>query len=797
MTTTNTKKNPSTNHVAVAVLLVVSSSVLFLLPPAVVVNGFVSTTIRHRNLRQLSPTESLLDVPKTCSKSTIPFRCKNKGVGKVQATSRDNANDKDNEEDWLQVRRKEYVDLLDRIHSVIEDEANQMKSEIVELDELEKEINNKDNDAELLPGLVEALKQVQDEYNQIQYKLTPPDGLSMKDYKSTIRLLLRLPPPIRLGLVYALEYYDTETDYDKNSIAGDVVRVPEIVSKLYEERITLTPKKLSDAYKRATTTSAIATTTSRSVTPANTNPANTSSKTATNAKAKNDNDSFTKGFLDGFADATKEIEETSQLDNTINQLLPRVTRKKESDENKIPYYTPTQEDADKLMNVLLESSSSSQPFIPNGRPEKIPGGYLIRGRIKNYKLTGTECITAIDQKLASSVGKNWNCTVSLLPDITDLDSVSISGTDDNDGNDKILLLLSKDFTPATNVNFFRLATVLAIISSTLFAIGVYGSNDMFSTQLTNALSQASSSSSIVQGGGFEKTGIVDADNVFLALNLFFQNVGAILVPLLVITVVHDLGHSFIAKREKIETSETTLLPLLGSLPILAPFKSLRTSPRNLTALFDFAFVGPLFGFIASFAFLVYGLVQTQSILAANVVVASSGSGDVDGAAQAAAATAKSAVQLLPALPVSFVKMSTLGATIVESFTGGYISLMEDPKTPIPLHPYAIAGFCGMLCNALEMLPLGSTDGGRISMSIFGRQGQSIVGGATWLVIIVSSFFVLDERGDTILAAWLVFNVVQNDMEIPAKDETDKVDVARCVAAFLLWFLSLLVFIPMS
>jgi hypothetical protein len=114
-----------------------------------------------------------------------------------------------------------------------------------------------------------------------------------------------------------------------------------------------------------------------------------------------------------------------------------------------------------------------------------------------------------------------------------------------------------------------------------------------------------------------------------------------------------------------------------------------------------------------------------------------------------------------------------------------------------LHPYAIAGFCGLLINAAEMLPLGTTDGARMSLALFGRQGQSVVGGLTWFALLVSSFSYSDQAGEVLVTAWIINNIVQNDMEIPCRDETDKVNLARILAVWSLWFLAALTIIPMS
>ena len=217
----------------------------------------------------------------------------------------------------------------------------------------------------------------------------------------------------------------------------------------------------------------------------------------------------------------------------------------------------------------------------------------------------------------------------------------------------------------------------------------------------------------------------------------------------------------------------TFLPILGSLPLLGTLTRIKSSPKNFTSLFDFAFLGPLLGMVSSFIFLGTGLVATKAAL------------DSGGA------------QFLPALPVSVLNLSTLGGSIVDNFFAGgdgYITAM-DPTTPVPLHPFAIAGYCGLLINAIEMLPLGATDGGRLSLTVFGRQGHSLVGGLTWFALLVCSFALEDQQGSLLISAWAINNVFQNDMEVPCRDETDNPSLPRLLAAFALWFLAALIIVP--
>ena len=71
--------------------------------------------------------------------------------------------------------------------------------------------------------------------------------------------------------------------------------------------------------------------------------------------------------------------------------------------------------------------------------------------------------------------------------------------------------------------------------------------------------------------------------------------------------------------------------------------------------------------------------------------------------------------LLPALPLEILRQSTLGGGIINAVLGngalavpeGAIGTQAISGMTIPLHPVAIAGYIGLVVNALSVLPIGS------------------------------------------------------------------------------------------
>lgn len=394
----------------------------------------------------------------------------------------------------------------------------------------------------------------------------------------------------------------------------------------------------------------------------------------------------------------------------------------------------TSKDLETLMKALGRDT-----FIVSSK-EEIPGGFLLRGRPSAKLTTAEALLEAIDNRLPGE----WSCQVSLSPDFT----ASARG-EDIDEESRILWLCQKDMSPEPRTALRICSSLTAVATAFLFSVGVYGGNNM----VMSRLEETSTTGDYV---GFE---------------WFTERTFEVLLPLMAIQLLHELGHFAISQRDGLKTTTPTLLPGWG-LPFLGCLNNFKESPKNLTSLFDFALAGPVLGLLASLGFFVSGLELTN-------------------------AAGAEAIQYLPALPVDILRSSTLAGSLVDSILGGgqgFITL-QDPKTSVPLHPFAIAGFTGILANALALLPLGSTDGGRASMTIFGRPGHLIMGSVVWLFLLISSFTF--ERADALIGAWVVYNIVQNDHEVPCRDEVTEVDAFRIVAAFGLWFTAILAIVPLQ
>lgn len=210
--------------------------------------------------------------------------------------------------------------------------------------------------------------------------------------------------------------------------------------------------------------------------------------------------------------------------------------------------------------------------------------------------------------------------------------------------------------------------------------------------------------------------------------------------------------------------------------ITGSITSLKSSPKNKSDLLLFGVAGPLTGMVCSLLLEVYGLALTASA-------------DVQ------------SLQSFPGLPLALLRQSSLGGGIVDLVLGNGVlnvpSSIEGTNmlasTIIPLHPFAIAGFVSLLVNALALVPVGRTDGGRLAISMFGRsasQGLSLFS--------LTALFILGFSGSDLMLFYFGFCVfAQLELEIPLRNEIDDVDLLGVVVAVVSWAIMALVLVPLG
>ena len=222
-----------------------------------------------------------------------------------------------------------------------------------------------------------------------------------------------------------------------------------------------------------------------------------------------------------------------------------------------------------------------------------------------------------------------------------------------------------------------------------------------------------------------------------------------------ILLSHELGHWWMARRHQVRLSWPFFIPAwqLGSFGAITRFESLLP---NRSVLFDIAFVGPAVGGILSIGCLILGLLLPPG---------------------------ESGI----ALPTPFFQGSILVGTLARATLGQGI---HEPI--VVLHPLFVAGWLGLVITALNIIPAGQLDGGRIVQAIYGRKTAGRITIVALVVLAILSFANPVALYWTILVAFL-----QRQPERPSLEELTEPNDTRAALALLMLFLMLATLLPLT
>ena len=229
---------------------------------------------------------------------------------------------------------------------------------------------------------------------------------------------------------------------------------------------------------------------------------------------------------------------------------------------------------------------------------------------------------------------------------------------------------------------------------------------------------------------------------------------AIAGGLIFILTTHEIAHRWMARRYHVRLSPPFFLPAwqLGSLGAFFRFESLL---KNRSVLFDIALAGPAASGIVSFIFLIVGLSLSNQ-------------------------------GGLP-LQANFFQGSVLVGMLARAILGDALQ-----QSYVEVHPFVIVGWLGLLINAINLMPAGQLDGGRILQSIYGR---TVTGRATIVTIL---FLVIASLVNPLALYWaIVILFLQRDLERPALNELTEPNDTRAALALLALFLMAATLLPLT
>lgn len=240
---------------------------------------------------------------------------------------------------------------------------------------------------------------------------------------------------------------------------------------------------------------------------------------------------------------------------------------------------------------------------------------------------------------------------------------------------------------------------------------------------------------------------LETAGIFLGFDFFqqiqrFPEVLPIAGGILTILAAHELGHQWQARRHQVGLSLPFFIPTwqIAAFGALNRFTSWVPSRK---VLFDVAFAGPAAGGLVAFAMLLGGLLLSQP----------------DSQFQ---------------ISSEFFQGSVLVGSLAKVILG---SALHQPI--VSIHPLVVIGWLGLVITALNLMPAGQLDGGRIMLAIYGRK---TAGRATIVTLIILAIAAL---ANPLALYWgIVILFLQRDLERPSFNELTEPDDARAALGLL-------------
>ncbi len=188
------------------------------------------------------------------------------------------------------------------------------------------------------------------------------------------------------------------------------------------------------------------------------------------------------------------------------------------------------------------------------------------------------------------------------------------------------------------------------------------------------------------------------------------------ITLLVILLVHELGHYFACRHHHIHASYPFFIPAPTLIGTFGAFILIRSPIRSRRAFFDVGASGPLFGFVVALPALAYG------VLYAKIIPGLGSDGDAD---------------LIFGVPL----ILKLVAAVIQP---------NAHAADLLLHPVGRAAWVGLFATALNLLPVAQLDGGHILRSVSPR--------AHWVISLLLPLLLV-VLGVYVWRGWLIWAMI--------------------------------------
>lgn len=263
-----------------------------------------------------------------------------------------------------------------------------------------------------------------------------------------------------------------------------------------------------------------------------------------------------------------------------------------------------------------------------------------------------------------------------------------------------------------------------------------------------------------------------------------------------ILFAHEMGHYIACRIYKVPATLPYFLPapLISPLGTFGAFIAMRGIPKNKRVLFDVGVAGPIAGLIVAIPVLFIGL--SLSPLGPIEHAPAGMSGFLEGNSIFYLFSKYMVFgQLLPH-PVSTGGLSQAVYWLQYFLTGAPIPF---GGVDVQLHSVALAGWAGLLVTALNLVPVGTLDGGHVAYGLFGDKARKIFPFAIGALIALS---VLPSLLTLSLAAfnsswilWVFILFWLGKVRAQPLDEITELDSPRRALGFVMLIVFILLFTP--
>ena len=263
-----------------------------------------------------------------------------------------------------------------------------------------------------------------------------------------------------------------------------------------------------------------------------------------------------------------------------------------------------------------------------------------------------------------------------------------------------------------------------------------------------------------------------------------------------ILFAHEMGHYIACRYYKVPATLPFFIPapLLSPLGTFGAFIAMRGIPKNKRILFDVGVAGPLAGLLVAVPVLLYGL--SISPLGPIERPPEGLSGFLEGNSLFYLFSKYLVFGRLLPEPTSMGTLSPFMYWLQYFFSGHPIPY---GGIDVQLNPVALAGWGGLLVTALNLVPIGTLDGGHVAYGLFGEKARKI------FPIIIGTLIALSFL-PAVLAlslasfnySWLLWVVILfwlGNVRTTALDDITELDSARRVVGLIVLILFILLFTP--